>query len=133
MELPDYYKRLAITIKNEIKAGERADHTHCRHGNFVGDPYGPDYMCGPCELGVNDYDYAFERAEKVWRNDRRKIGYAIRQALIEATDDDTPSAAQVLALDEFSSLLFGSLFLTGDLRRELDTIHKAMNPEKWTP
>ena len=23
----------------------------CRHGNYVGDAYGADYICGPCEDG----------------------------------------------------------------------------------
>lgn len=22
---------------------------YCKHGTYVGDPYGPDYMCGMCE------------------------------------------------------------------------------------
>lgn len=24
---------------------------YCRHGNYVGDPYGADHMCGACEMG----------------------------------------------------------------------------------
>jgi hypothetical protein len=24
---------------------------YCRHGVFIGDPYGPDYLCGACESG----------------------------------------------------------------------------------
>jgi len=24
---------------------------YCRHGNFVGGPGGPDYLCGACEAG----------------------------------------------------------------------------------
>lgn len=24
----------------------------CRHGTYVGDAYGPDYLCGACEEGV---------------------------------------------------------------------------------
>lgn len=27
--------------------------SYCRHGSFVGDPYGPDYMCGLCEDGIS--------------------------------------------------------------------------------
>lgn len=26
----------------------------CKHGTFIGDPYGPDYMCPLCELGIDD-------------------------------------------------------------------------------
>ncbi len=22
---------------------------YCKHGTYVGDPYGPDYLCGACE------------------------------------------------------------------------------------
>lgn len=29
----------------------------CKHGAFVGDPYGPDYMCGWCEMGISDKEY----------------------------------------------------------------------------
>jgi hypothetical protein len=24
---------------------------YCKHGVYIGDPYGPDYMCGRCEDG----------------------------------------------------------------------------------
>jgi len=24
---------------------------YCRHGSYIGDPYGADYMCGACENG----------------------------------------------------------------------------------
>lgn len=27
----------------------------CKHGTFVGDPYGPDYLCGACECGDTDF------------------------------------------------------------------------------
>lgn len=35
---------------------------YCRHGRFVGDPYGPDYMCGLCEDGITVYDEALAEA-----------------------------------------------------------------------
>ena len=25
---------------------------YCKHGTYIGDPYGPDYICGYCEEGV---------------------------------------------------------------------------------
>ena len=28
----------------------------CKHGTFIGDPYGPDFMCPACELGLDDED-----------------------------------------------------------------------------
>ena len=24
---------------------------YCKHGNYIGTPYGPDYICGYCEMG----------------------------------------------------------------------------------
>ena len=24
---------------------------YCKHGTYIGDPYGPDYMCHWCEMG----------------------------------------------------------------------------------
>lgn len=27
------------------------DRNYCRHGSYIGNPYGGDYMCGPCEMG----------------------------------------------------------------------------------
>ena len=30
------------------------DSLHCVHGTFIGDPNGPDYLCGDCELGTPD-------------------------------------------------------------------------------
>lgn len=33
------------------------DDTHCKHGTFTGNWAGPDYMCGPCEMGISDEDW----------------------------------------------------------------------------
>jgi hypothetical protein len=39
--------------KQEREDRERAAHraSYCRHGNYIGNPYGADYMCGQCESG----------------------------------------------------------------------------------
>lgn len=44
----DYTERAEMRIRREIEAEARR---YCRHGNFVGDPYGPDYLCPQCEYG----------------------------------------------------------------------------------
>lgn len=33
---------------------------YCRHGRFIGNPYGADYMCFYCEMGYSDEEYAEE-------------------------------------------------------------------------
>lgn len=27
------------------------DSTYCKHGTYIGTAGGPDFMCGPCEMG----------------------------------------------------------------------------------
>lgn len=27
-------------------------HYYCKHGTYIGDPYGPDHLCGYCESGT---------------------------------------------------------------------------------
>lgn len=29
----------------------------CKHGTFIGNPYGADYMCFYCEMGFSDAEY----------------------------------------------------------------------------
>ena len=40
---------------------DRPDY-YCRHGNFTGNPYGADYMCGWCESGEEPPTQAEEDA-----------------------------------------------------------------------
>lgn len=47
--------------------GHRVDTSYCRHGTFIGDPYGPDYLCHWCEEPDGDHQYA--RAQL----DRRRV------------------------------------------------------------
>lgn len=62
--------REAILIKNALKGYEDSPDYHphyCKHGAYVGDPYGPDYMCGPCEDGTDDYATALWWAKNAAR------------------------------------------------------------------
>ena len=52
------------------------DDRWCRHGTYIGDPYGPDYMCHYCEMGYSDEDY---EAEMLWRLKRGILGMLFRQ------------------------------------------------------
>lgn len=62
------------------EAKEHAYRTHtnlltCRHGTFIGDPYGADYMCGLCESGEDDdlYPSAIARARAQAESDVRAL------------------------------------------------------------
>jgi hypothetical protein len=47
-------------VANLKKAREehRYGDEYCIHGTYVGNWAGPDYMCGTCEDGIGDYEYA---------------------------------------------------------------------------
>lgn len=75
--------RIAIEIKNEMKAhtGSIFDggDFYCRHGVNLGNWAGPDYMCGACEDGVDDYTYALTCAyARVRRQQERATNQAMR-------------------------------------------------------
>lgn len=49
---------IAASIRREEHAVQRGaqlraayDRRFCRHGTYVGNPYGADYLCGACEDG----------------------------------------------------------------------------------
>lgn len=41
-----YYERCEALIERERKYQASL---YCKHGTYIGDPYGPDYLCGRCE------------------------------------------------------------------------------------
>ena len=49
------------------------DDYRCEHGTYIGDPYGPDYLCCWCEMGVSleEYHEAMRR-EKHLREEANK-------------------------------------------------------------
>lgn len=38
---------------------------YCKHGVFVGNPFGGDYLCGYCESGISDADFQAMIEERV--------------------------------------------------------------------
>lgn len=39
--------------------------SYCRHGSFIGDPYGADYLCHLCEDGLSVYDEALAEGRQI--------------------------------------------------------------------
>lgn len=37
---------------------ERSPSEYCKHGNYIGNWAGPDYLCGACEDGLSDSEWA---------------------------------------------------------------------------
>lgn len=70
--------RAALPVIKRLKAREieyradrlaafarRENYVYCVHGNYVGDPFGPDYMCGMCEDGIDIYTEAIETGRSI--------------------------------------------------------------------
>jgi len=44
---------------NAVEAEDYADDRfYCKHGTFIGNPFGGDYLCSWCEDGISDEDFA---------------------------------------------------------------------------
>ena len=48
------------------------DDTHCIHGTFVGNWAGPDYMCGPCEMGETLEEFQEGKRLAAEANEKRR-------------------------------------------------------------
>lgn len=74
---------------------------YCKHGTYVGGPLGPDFMCGWCEEGVSDIDYAnyvHNELMRDWAND--VVGYLFGDLSIDWNNpivaDDIQSISRIL-------------------------------------
>jgi predicted alpha/beta hydrolase len=45
-------------VQHGVLTQKEIDRRYCRHGTYVGDPFGPDYLCGACEMGDDDEEEA---------------------------------------------------------------------------
>lgn len=55
---------------------------HCKHGVYVGG-CGADYMCGMCESGVTDYEWAMGRAFHAYRAAQKEKARIEVEAIFE--------------------------------------------------
>lgn len=45
---------------------------YCKHGTYIGDPYGADHLCMACEMGYSELEMALGSARsEVWRAQRK--------------------------------------------------------------
>lgn len=51
-----YSEYLAITDERIEREQEARDRQFCKHGTFIGDAFGADYLCGACESEPFDHD-----------------------------------------------------------------------------
>lgn len=55
---------------------------YCKHGTFVGGSSGPDYMCGYCEMGTSDEEFAQMRLEEQRREALDEVQHTLAAAMI---------------------------------------------------
>ena len=75
-----WVRRRALEIVAGMKEAPRyTGHTgeggslYCEHGTYLGTWYGPDYLCGACEDGVNMYAYAIASAGYAYTREMQHI------------------------------------------------------------
>jgi hypothetical protein len=99
--------RMLRMLLDDLRNRRYADAEHCKHGTYVGNWAGPDYMCGACENGISDFAYAVA-CIKAWLHDNRVvISSKVLAALVDALNDDmikeyyTPERWEQLILQMF--------------------------------
>jgi hypothetical protein len=80
---------------------------HCKHGTFIGDPYGADYLCGYCEDGTSDYEIAIGQAHQEAARDGEhwKTLFEMLVRLREEFRFDRPEGYDAI-MDELDNRLF---------------------------
>lgn len=59
---------------------------HCKHGTYVGGWAGPDYLCGYCEDGIGDHEYALRVAWDRQQAEAREVFRRIFDGFFDAMD-----------------------------------------------
>jgi hypothetical protein len=54
----DYYAEREADRRKPVNERSFDWQSYCRHGSYIGDPYGADYLCWKCEDGISVYDEA---------------------------------------------------------------------------
>jgi hypothetical protein len=63
--------------------------SYCRHGAYIGDPYGADYLCGACEDGASVYDEAIAEASVTYRRWLAALDHLTALVNLRVIDQDT--------------------------------------------
>lgn len=96
----DYYAEREANYRLPVRERSFDWQSYCRHGSYIGDPYGGDYLCGACEEGLSLYEEAvavvrqaeheyeeilslIPALQKVQRLGGVEDGFDVMQAMIE--------------------------------------------------
>lgn len=75
---------------------------YCRHGRFIGNPYGADYLCGHCEMGTSDEEYELGLA---WGEFRSRMRNEVLPTWFAALPADVPTTLTVYGVACVAPLL----------------------------
>lgn len=82
---------------------------YCKHGVYIGSPGGADYMCGACEDGISDEDYAAGIKAQNERLAKKQAEKAALDLAVEAVRVGDVSLANLIFRERFGSDLSGSV------------------------
>ena len=60
------------------------DEDYCKHGTYIGDPYGADYLCGYCESSVSDYEFVIGFVQSDAYNAQRRYDSTLKSLMLHA-------------------------------------------------
>jgi hypothetical protein len=105
-----WHSRSGIRV-DDNHCGLRRETTYCKHGSYVGYWDGPDYLCGYCEDGVSDYEYALSVAYEYQHNATREANNLIKDAMLSVVRENPdifmslhPDQREALFLATFNAL-----------------------------
>jgi hypothetical protein len=107
----------------------------CRHGNFIGSWWGPDYLCGDCEFG---YDPSLNDMLKFWHDHLRDIDKGRRyvedfiRRLVNAQDEIDPDSKGTIAqcyMDSLNQYAKSKEYAMNECQRLVDQYADLCDPE----
>jgi hypothetical protein len=116
-----------MTTDDDYQAGDEFDwdrdapEQYCHHGTFIGSWWGPDVLCGFCEDGVTDEEYAMILETRRLQAVRDRARGELIDALIQVLRTFTRIKPQDLT-SEYIDYWFGELKVARieDLERYLE-------------
>lgn len=116
-EMRDYQRELAEENRALAKAG-RDRVPRCKHGTYIGDSYGADYLCWACESGESDHAIALGHAHARARRIEDSIASHVRMINIFVE-------AMAKQPDDLDKLLAGIKWIARE-RREILALQKEL-------
>jgi len=97
----------ALKALRNLRAHDEEPHPeYCRHGTYVGCWWGPDYLCGACEMDIDDRRWALNIGWDNYRAGRKYVASRLLEALKpDRVDTSVKTLAEYLTTDEIGEIV----------------------------